>query len=145
MSPKSPTQGNSSMISYCMPRMSRIGGVPEPQRIKAHTHILSQPSCLSYLCFSYFMFLLCLFNVSELNSCLSVWLVQRIHLCSAHLSIFEQVHSDPNIHIYTRFFRDQSMIHHPESIHSIHKKAFHVIYLGGRERERHHVPLHTVN
>lgn len=134
MSPKSPTLCNSSMISQCMPCKSGIEGVTELQRIEAHIHRLSQPSCLYYLFFIYFApFIFVPFHFSELNTCLSVWLEQCIHLSSAHLSIFEQIHGDPNTHIYTRFYRDQ--IHNPESIHSMRKKAFHLICFGGRGRE----------
>lgn len=126
------------------PVKSGIEGVTELQRIEAHTHRLSQLSCLYYWCFSYFVsFIFIPFHFSELNSCPSVWLEQCIHFCSAHLSMFEQIHSDPNIHIYTRFYRDQ--IHNPKNIHSMRKKAFHLIYFGSRGRERHHAPLHTVN
>jgi len=49
--------------------------------------------------------------------------------------IFDQTHSDPNTQIYTRIYKDHSMIHNSESTHSIRKKDFHLISGGAGGRD----------
>lgn len=98
-----------------------------------HTHTLSQPSCLHQLCFSFFLF----FYLSELCSCPYVCVEEYIHFCSVHLCILEQIHSDPNTQVYTMTIWYKIL----ESIHSICKKDFHLIYIWREGKERHSVPL----
>lgn len=99
-------------ISQCVACMYAIRGVTELQTTKAmhlYTDYHSLPVCTSCAPAILFLFL----DLSKLNSCPHVCIEKCIHLCSVHLCILDQIHSDPNTQIYTSFCRDRSMIHNP--------------------------------
>lgn len=104
-------------ISQCVASTDGIRGVTELQTTKAthlHTDYHSLPVCTSCASAILFLFL----DLSKLNSCPRVWIEKRIHLCSVHPCILDQIHSDPNTGIHTSFCRDHSAIHNPRK-HSL--------------------------